>query len=682
MIRARKSIISPSTEALSQAPSHLRSLLCVVIALVPGLLLGCGVGPTRGIPPPADDLVIKRAGSAAQQTERLWLDLTKQLGLSYSSPLDSQADTPEALALVKSESTLEGELETYPTTVSENIDATTKTIIQGFIKPTEAESASAGTDNSASSDRTTSSSPFHATRCARIEAFNELTSIAPSDPEAGTRLEGIKVYKLQYVLEDKTPTQFLGLPSPEGSLGDKIVRTALLTVPHTASLAAGKKVPLALYGHGGDSGLSYNEIARIFGPLQSSLVVAAPAFPEEVVCAGDVSPITKTCRGGDSETVGEATPKGTLRPFDSDADEILGLQNCIARAIFTSSSNQTIQALGFAVESEGLAPSAALTKLLTPLLQTYGDGASSSLRATTNAREAALLAEPRSLIFGSSRGAATGLIALAKSGAAQRSEDTLPSGASLSHFHCGALLFPPTTFSMGRLRLGLELFVKGLARSSVFYALPVAPALSSYFDDYRQGNVTAEVMAKRYMLIDPLFSAQLVASALRDWSQPGSVDAAAAGHLLMMHGRLDRVVGAENTFFYAQKLGQLSSGLRQTGLAPGVKIAAISFEPVTEDVYPTGNPLADFLYQHGDDVFARSLSIPDAAEGPALSTYLRTLRRQTWNLAASSGTPEEFASDLMGRSGKKPSEVLKDYLAGSCPVDTGSPQVSPGSLHL
>ncbi len=618
---------------------------------------GCGVAATRALPPRADRLLGNNTAASSLQDEALWQAFAKELGLKYEAPASndaSPADNPR-----KTEDDLESELNTYPTLVSDDrIAETTSLLMDGFL------GQSTNSENSPTPSSTNSDPgrPFFGSRCARVESVEPVSAIQPIDPNTGQALEDVQAFKIQYVLEDRTRARALALTGEEPSIGDKVLRSALLIVPKET--AEGAKLPLALYGHGGDKGLSYTEIAEFFGSHQRSMIIAAPSFPEEPICAGETSVASPTCRGGRATTVADPTPAGTLKPLDSDADELLGLQHCLARTLLTYHPDTRIKAFGFS-DSGPESGSFALNDLLAHRLQLHGDAEGPSSTVSS----ALLEAEPRTILFGASRGAAASLIALAKTGAAHDARAELTNTTSLTHISCAALLFPPTTFAMGRLRIGLELFVKGLARSSVFYSLPLASALADFFADYRKGNLTAQEMARRYMLIDPLFGAGLVASALRDWRLGSDTnDALAAGRLLMMHGRLDRVVGGENTLFYARRLAQVSQNLSRQGKAPGTRIAALSFQPKPSDPFPTGNVVAALFYQHGDAVFRRSLSTPDGSLGPWVSSYLRKPQDLSWNLLQDPQGGPSFEGELMSRQGATPQQALDQWLSTSCPL--------------
>jgi hypothetical protein len=177
-------------------------------------------------------------------------------------------------------------------------------------------------------------------------------------------------------------------------------------------------------------------------------------------------------------------------------------------------------------------------------------------------------------------------------------------------------------------------------------------------------------MAKRHMLIDPIYNIDLIAGALRNWSNPSTQ----AGQMLLLHGRLDRVVGSENSRYFAEQLARASGRLKAASAAPGVVTAALSFAPNSTDVFPTSNPISDLIFQHGDGVFERSSSVPDTANGPGFSPFRRSNTNNPWNLISQSEQPREFDAARMATAAKSPSQSLRSWLQTACQVDLSPSQ--------
>jgi hypothetical protein len=639
----------------------------IQILILPALLTHCGVAPSKGLPPNENALSSMSINPKAVQLEKLWIDFTSELRLNYRSPfpdlqsteLSKNKNPPPNSS--KTTQDLRLELEDFPGVLDDaNYEKLNADLVKAFSQAPSSDELTASS--------TTATSPFNATRCARIERVSEVSGISPYAGEKTTPLSGIKILKLEYVLQNESPAKSLGLL--DGSFGDQIVRTALVTVPDQTVLA-GKKIPLAIYGHGGDSGLSYSELAKVFGQRQKEFVIAAPAFPDEPICESGLNPLTLACNG---QTI--AKPAGTLRPFDTDANEILGLHHCIVRALYGVSSNTTVKSFGLPTEldtSDNKSGKAGDTDspvnptfstLLAETLSTYGEKGQGILGniGTRNTDEILRTAHPKSVMFGSSRGSAAALIALAKTAAAYSAFRNSTETKSFSLFQCGAFLFPPTTFAMGKLRIGLELFVKGLSESSVFYQLPTAPLLAEFFRDFREGNKTAQQMALKYAQIDPLLNVHLIASALRNWSDPEALP----GKLLLLHGRLDRVVGSENSRYFGNMMSKASARISQEKSAPGAISSIISFAPPTDTPFPTGSIFGDLVYQHGDNVFQKSQSVADNATAATLNPANGQIEDAAWNIVSESKHPEFLDRDFMNESGRTPEDTLTLWLTNSC----------------
>lgn len=639
----------------------------ILILTLPALQTNCGVVPSKGLPPSENALTSTDINPKSVQLEKLWISIANELRLNYRSPFsefqsNSAPKSPGANPYSsKTIQQLRLELDDYPGVLDDaHYESLNSNLVKAF---SQAPSSDEITASSA-----TGTSPFNSTRCARIERVSEVNGIPAYARAPDTPLLGIKILKLEYVLQNDSPAKSLGLL--DGSFGDQIVRTALVTLPDQTVLA-GKKVPLAIYGHGGDSGLSYTEIARVFGQRQLEWVIAAPAFPNEPICESGLNPLTLSCNG---QTI--AKPAGTLRPFDNDANEILGLHHCLVRALYGVSANATAKSFGLptaletaenkTTKSHGTdsAVEPTFSATLAQTLSTYGDqNLGLEVRpGTRNTNDSLRAAHPRSIVFGASRGSAAALIALAKAGAAYTAFSQSSDTKSFSLFQCGAFLFPPTTFSMGKLRIGLELFVKGLSESSVFYQLPTAPLLAEFFRDFREGNKTAQQMALKYMQIDPLLNIHLIASALRDWSQPDKLP----GKIIMLHGRQDRVVGSENSRYFGKMISKASARVSNAKLAPGVISSIISFAPPAESPFPTGSLVGDLVYQHGDAAFQNSLSVADSATATMLNPANGQPEEAPWNIVSESQDPNFLDNEFMNESGRTPDETLKLWLQNSC----------------
>lgn len=633
-------------------------------------LAGCESADVTGVPPPVGDLTLQSAPASAQYTENLWKGFAEALGLSYASPAEGN----------KSSEQLEAELSSFPEILSDSRYQELNTLLtESFVeRPSVArvQEGSAGPGSAASKQ----SSPVYRTRCASIERFTRLTDIkatyrGPDDQQ--TELAGVGVYKVEYVLQGETLSS--AEDSDGDSVGDQVVRTALITMPEPKSGEAESAVPLIIYGHGGDNGASYSEIAEVFGQDQQRFVIAAPSFPGEPICERGFNRIIGACSGATL-----ASPSGVSQPFDTDADEMLGIQDCLTRAVFRSEEDPDLKQRGLdaplslprssgdsatrAVPPSDLAGFSEETHLfssendesrmnaqLARLLLRYGE-----LPGATTA-DKHISRHPVTHISGSSRGGLTSLVALAKAGAALRDPERWQGDVALSRFQCAALLFPPTTFTMGTFRIALELFVKGQAENSRFFALPAASQLSAFFSEYREGNISKEEMLKKFVVIDGLLNIHLSVNALRNWSLSGATEAqnSASGDLLMIHGQQDQVVNSEQTFYYGSLVSLATQRVQTDGWAPGVRAAILSFAPPPDRPFPTGSLFGDAIYQHGDSVFRASTQVADDGGSTPEGS-------DGWGLIETARHPEHLNEAFMKRSGHQPAERFSTWLSQEC----------------
>lgn len=642
------------------------------ICLLALALSGCQGSDVNDIPPTADELTLKDAPASSQYTEELWQKFAAALGLKYSPPGLER----------KSEEDLKEELATFPDIISDSsYQNLNEILVEGFTTSPLTTSTTDASSPSASKP----SSPVYRTRCASIERFTKLTDIDASyldhTTDTFTELAGVSVYKVEYVLHSSTLTTPADLDGD--SVGDQIVRSALVTIPDTKPDdpdTPEAAVPLILFGHGGDQGASYKEIAEVFGQNQKNFIIAAPTFPGEPLCEQGYNRFLGTCSGS---TIASAA--GESQPFDNDADELLGLQDCFSRAVLKAEEDPELNKWGldaplasprasgdsntaavpatlrvddhqnrlglYMADSE---PSQINTRLARQLLR-YGD-----IPGAT-ATDPHISRHPVSHIAGASRGGLAALIALAKAGAALRHPEKWENDVSLSRFQCAALLFPPTTFTMGTFRIALELFMKGQAENSRFFALPAARQLSAFFSEYREGNISQEDMLRKFVVIDGLLNIHLSISALRNWSQSGAMgsDAAASGDILTIHGVDDKVVNSEQSRHYGSFIPTAVHRVRSEAWAPGVRAAVVALRPPVGQGFPTGSQFDDLIYQHGDSVFRASTQISDATEASEDQAG-------GWQIISRTPYPEYLNAGFMTRSGDQPASIFSNWLLQEC----------------
>lgn len=432
---------------------------------------GCGKAVSNeNIPKPADELTtddISDEGVIARQAK--WDEMATALGIgnnkaSTSAELLTQLATPS----------------TYLTTNAAAFPALLTTLTTQY----------AATANKA--------------RCAAIDSVTEWKAAYDSTGAA----VAAKVYLMKYKLQ----TDSVGT-------AEDIVRSGLLVVPDAGTQTS----RLVAYGHGGDSGLSYDDLAANWGALQASNVIVAPAFPSEAVCNAKTGD-NKACDASGNLADGV----GTSLPYDNDADDLLGMYDCVIRAYAGSNAApfDLTTAAGYATR---LKPNGGSPRPMHPL--------------------------PLSVIAGASRGGLVALVAAGRMGAhlsANGATNALgTSYGAGSFFSCAVAMAGPVGPSVGKARIYFELLVKGTIENSAFINLPGLRKLKDLFTDYIAGEVTADVAKMRVVQRDVTLTSPLIQAALRNWkayaATPNPTSQAQRGRLLYLHGDADAVVPVTDT---------------------------------------------------------------------------------------------------------------------------------------
>ena len=239
------------------------------------LTQSCGKAVSNeNIPKAADELTtddIDDAGVLARQAK--WNEMATALGIG-----NNQAETSAALL------TQLGTPSTYLTTNTAGLPGLMTTLVTQY------------------------AAKANLARCAAIDSVTEWKAASDATGAA----VAAKVYLMKYKLQTNS-----------AGTAEDIVRSGLLVVPDAGSANA----RLVAYGHGGDSGLAYPDVAANWGALQASNVIVAPAFPGEAVCNASTGS-NKAC--DDSGNYAEAA--GAAVPYDNDADDLLGMYDCVVRA--------------------------------------------------------------------------------------------------------------------------------------------------------------------------------------------------------------------------------------------------------------------------------------------------------------------------------------------------------------
>jgi hypothetical protein len=379
-------------------------------------------------------------------------------------------------------------------------------------------------------------------RCAAVDSVTEWKAAYDATGAA----VAAKVYLMKYKLQTDT-----------AGTAEDITRAGLFVVPD----AGVQNSRLIAYGHGGDSGLSYDEIAANFGALQASNVIVAPAFPSEAVCNAKTGD-NKAC---DAEG-NLADGVGTAVPYDNDADDLLGMYDCVFRAYAGNNA----------------AP--------------YNMSAASNYRTRIKPYGGSnpLATVPHAVLAGASRGGLVSMVAAGRMGAhlaAGAATGALGTAyGSPSFFGCAVNFAGPVGPTVGKARIYFELLVKGTIENSAFINLPGIRKLKDLFNDYINDEVTADVAKMRAVQRDVSLTSPLISAALQNWkTYAGSTQDALIrsyrGRVLWMHGDADATVPVTDTQLSynvlagmtATQVGYKLGSLTGTSTMPGVNVTSRIF---------------------------------------------------------------------------------------------------------
>ena len=557
------------------------ALLSPLLAIVPA----CGTPSNTNIPKKAPDLSKSDiADPTLQAQNNRWESLAKALGIG-----NNQATTEKGLAAQLA-------------TPSDIFNATDPTKLLSWTEKLKVEH----TKNA------------YATRCKSIEAVTELTDFSggryADDTGALQTLGGdsaVKVYQIKYKLQKNAA----------GEAEDN-TRSGLVVVPTGANNGS---APFVSFGHGGDQGLSYTDIARVFGQAQNSHIIIAASFPAEPLCKSGIvytGPADQS-RCENNEVLAQGV--GTLNPYNNDVDDLMGLHDCIVKA--STPTSAAMPPSGFVISAPIKDSSGATVGVLNSALYAKVRRSKVKLLKADGTYDV-VSSVPVSYLTGASRGALVANLALAKTGAALKATadataagttaslaSTLGAGYKPTFFSCAATLFPPSSFAIAEYRLGLERVVKGSSKNSNFSRLPTAAALEAEFEEYRKGNISADEAALLVAKRDATFNSGLISLALRNWAEQ------TPGPFMILHGLKDAIVPVSQTWAAGQIISQVSKALAaltaSTSKVPGLKMTVLGMAPNSADLADatitdvSKQTLKKGLTQHGDGSYARSKSLLD-----------------------------------------------------------------------
>jgi hypothetical protein len=526
------------------------------------ILAACGGGGNSGIPPLPNGLTPANADPADAALETEWEALATALGIGFNQAPD--------------QTTLTAQLATPSTYLTAQRATDYATLLANLSK--------------------LYASKAFGTRCAAIAGVQALGPAQTIDPVAGTAqpFPAANLYLMQYQLQADANGD------PEASK-----RTGLLVIPASGTSNA----VLAAYGHGGDFGLGYAEVASAFGQFQGNHVIIAPTFPGEPLCKVATSTASRSCDGSGALV----PPTGTPLAYDTDVDELLGMYDCVVRASIGKLDAPIAPASG------ATGTTATLAATLTPLVSRIGGtGPQAQL--------------PAGIIVGADRGGLVAELALAKTGAAlsvlsQSSSSLGAAYLSPSYFSCAAVVAAPASFAFAQFRLFLEQWVKGRLAYTPFAEFPGMTSLSGLFDAFRSGQTDAPTAALAIVQRDAMLTSPLQIAALRDWAKfvPGQ-SPGGQGAFLMLNG------------VYAANPALVSA--TDPTKAPGLSLT--QRELVPNAAYVSNGALTPGNLQHLDKSFFDGTSI---VTGDFISS---TVTSQAIPVAAAEAAAQGLAQQVFG----------------------------------
>lgn len=378
-------------------------------------------------------------------------------------------------------------------------------------------------------------------------------------------------------------------------------RTGLMTVPRKAADAANPSYPIMMYGHGGDTGLEYKEIASVLSDLQTSYMILAPTFPGEPLLDVD-----------HEKTVGKSIP------WKNDVDEFLGMHDCIVNYNQHQVYTQLAPLMGgsftpdASFDSMVIKTTEEVRTVLNPMLIGPGVPDVSPFTLNLQTYKNYFNFPATSVAVGSSRGGLVASLALAKIGAMinvlKGTQVTDASGAKISLLdgflnrkmpfqfanEMGKALnadkfgfsFPmftglstigaPSSVTIGSFQVVLEQVVRGNGETTVAKHRPGIRKLLHIFDEYLDGSRSVDDAKYEIILRDLTYLAPLSIAALKNWDMP-----LLPGSALLMHGTGDKTVPDEQTQAAANVLIGMANDktVRSQTLSPlGLNITTRMFE--------------------------------------------------------------------------------------------------------
>lgn len=296
--------------------------------------------------------------------------------------------------------------------------------------------------------------------------------------------------------------------------------SAIVTIPNNPNVKA-NTLPLMMYAHGGDVGLSFRNMATILQNNLSKAIVAAPSFPGELICSittkvgNSENNYLRSCGDADGNVIKAlVTSEGDKSPLDDDVNSLLGLQNAISKLSQKMLIPNKVEAEESTVNSK------------------FVNDLSQQLAFYSQNPFLKIMSGPITIGVADSRGGATLMAAIGRSGVML--EQMLQGGFDMTSiaslpkpalFSSAALYYSPSSLLVGSFKVLTQYMMSGsINETSTYNALPMIPDLkiNSYFTNYKNaetGNDEAELKSLVGWLAssDIVFLAPYLSVGMQNW---------------------------------------------------------------------------------------------------------------------------------------------------------------------
>ncbi len=288
----------------------------------------------------------------------------------------------------------------------------------------------------------------------------------------------------------KTVEGFVNSQKAEGTvyvlkyklIGSDQIYSALMTIPKDIKNI--NDLPLMVYAHGGDAGLSFRNMATILQDNLGKAVVIAPTYPGEPICSvttlggTEKMQFQRKCVDENGNIISPAlAAEGQKSPIDNDVVALLGLHNAVVNLVLNPKF----------IKQDKTDETKNVSNILKQNLAFYVPPAVNPF--------AAKLFGPKTIGISDSRGGATLMAAIGRSGIYLKNMlSTGLTNINLSDinlpplFSASAHYYSPSSLLVGPFRVITQYMIAGdIRETSVYNQLPMIPDMknNAYFTKSR-----------------------------------------------------------------------------------------------------------------------------------------------------------------------------------------------------